>query len=104
MQPSAANGLRYPLVGGTRQRRFDGTNSKPRKLPKNAQTPISRVHAVLACVFRRTQSDRVFAISLPFLTSIIFAFTSKFFKIKLAVLDSELAKYRPSLSTEEIPK
>ncbi len=41
------NGLRYPLVGGTRQRRFDGTNSKPRKRLKNAQTPTSRVHAVL---------------------------------------------------------
>jgi len=43
----AANGLRYPLVGGTRQRHFAGTNSKPRKLPENAQTPTSRVHAVL---------------------------------------------------------
>ena len=28
---------RYPLVGGMRQRRFAGTNSKPRKLPENAQ-------------------------------------------------------------------
>jgi hypothetical protein len=43
-----ANGKRYPLVGGTRQCHFDGTNSKPRKLPENAQTPTSRVHAVLA--------------------------------------------------------
>jgi len=52
------NGLRYPLVGGTRQRRFDGTNFKPRKVPENAQTPIimtpayfagDRVHALLAC-------------------------------------------------------
>jgi hypothetical protein len=42
-----ANGLRYPLVGGTRQRRFDGTSFKPRKLPENAQTPTSRVHALL---------------------------------------------------------
>ncbi len=42
----AANGWRYPLVGGTRQRRFAGTRSKPRKLPENAQTPTSRVHAV----------------------------------------------------------
>ena len=39
--------LRYPLVGGTRQRYFDETNSKPRKLPENAPTPTSRVHAVL---------------------------------------------------------
>ena len=43
----APNGLRYPLVGGTRQRHFDGTNSKPRNLPENAQTPTSRVHALL---------------------------------------------------------
>ena len=41
------NGWRYPLVGGTRPRHFDGTHSKPRKLPENAQTPTSRVHAVL---------------------------------------------------------
>lgn len=41
------NGSRYPLVGGTRQRHFDGTNSKPRKPLENAQTPTSRVHAVL---------------------------------------------------------
>ena len=40
--------MRYPLVGGTRQRHFDGTNLKPRKLLENAQTPTSRVHAVLA--------------------------------------------------------
>jgi len=44
----APNGLRYPRVGGTRQRRFDGTNFKPYKLPENAQTPTCRVHAVLA--------------------------------------------------------
>jgi hypothetical protein len=57
------NGVRYPLVistgsirrGGTRQRNFDGTNSKPRKLLENAPTPTTmapvlvgdRVHAVL---------------------------------------------------------
>jgi len=44
-----ANGWRYPLVGGTRQRRFAGTNLKPHKVPENAPTPTSRVHAVLAC-------------------------------------------------------
>ena len=51
-----ANGSRYPLVGGTRERHFGGTNSKPRKVPENAQTPTTmapalfagdRVHAVL---------------------------------------------------------
>jgi len=41
------NGLRYPLVGGTRQRHFDGINLKPCKVLENAQTPASRVHAVL---------------------------------------------------------
>jgi hypothetical protein len=41
------NGLRYPLVGGTGEHHFNGINSKPRKLPENAQTPTSRVHAVL---------------------------------------------------------
>ena len=43
-----ANGWRYPLVGGTGQRYFDGTNFEPRKVLENAQTPTSRVHAVLA--------------------------------------------------------
>jgi hypothetical protein len=42
-----ANGSRYRLVGGTRERHFDGTNLKPRKPLENAQTPTSRVHAVL---------------------------------------------------------
>ena len=42
-----ANGWRYPLVGGTRQRHFTGTNLKLRKVPENAQTPTSRVHALL---------------------------------------------------------
>ncbi len=44
----APNGERYPRVGGTRERHFDGTISKPRNLPENAQTPTRRVHAVLA--------------------------------------------------------
>jgi len=42
-----ANGLRYPLVGGTRQRHFDGINFKSHKVLENAQTPTSQVHAVL---------------------------------------------------------
>jgi hypothetical protein len=41
------NGVRYPRVGGTRGRQFDGTNFKPRNLPENAATPTRRVHAVL---------------------------------------------------------
>ena len=49
--------LRYApsgvLVGGTRQRHFIGTSFKPRKGLENAQTPTSRVHAVLgAGLFR----------------------------------------------------
>ena len=46
-QLKRANGVRYPLVGGTRQCHFDGTHSKPHKLPENAATPTRRVHAVL---------------------------------------------------------
>jgi hypothetical protein len=42
-----ANGLRYPLVGGTRERHFAGTNSKSHKLLENAPSPTSRVHALL---------------------------------------------------------
>ncbi|HLO17296.1 MAG TPA: hypothetical protein VK206_20860 [Anaerolineales bacterium] len=42
-----ANGVRYPRVGGTRQRHFAGTNSKPHKRLENAATPTRRVHAVL---------------------------------------------------------
>jgi hypothetical protein len=49
----APNGWRYPLVGGTRQRRFDGISFKPRKLPENAQTPTSRVHALLGNLMER---------------------------------------------------
>ena len=48
------NGERYPLVGGTREHHFDGTSLKPRKLPENAQTPTSRVHAVLGCLSGRS--------------------------------------------------
>ncbi len=39
--------VRYPRVGGTRQRRFDGASLEPHKLPENAATPTRRVHAVL---------------------------------------------------------
>ncbi len=41
------NGERYLRVGGTRQRHFGGTDSKPHNLPENAVTPTRRVHAVL---------------------------------------------------------
>ena len=50
----APNGWRYPLVGGTRKRRFDGTNFEPRMLLENAATPTSRVHAVLGGDFGKT--------------------------------------------------
>jgi len=49
------NGWRYPLVGGTRQRHFAGTNLKLHNLLENAPTPTSRVHAVLACGFAFVQ-------------------------------------------------
>ena len=53
------NGERYPLVGETGQRYFDGINFKPRKLPENTQTLTTmaparfagdRVHAVLGAL------------------------------------------------------
>jgi hypothetical protein len=47
----APNGWRYRRLGGLRERHFDGTNSKLRKVLENAQTPRRRVHAVLAAVF-----------------------------------------------------
>ena len=57
-----ANGLRYLRVGGRRQRRFAGTNLKPRKRLENAASPTRRVHAVLAAVI--TIAVLVFMISL----------------------------------------
>ena len=42
-QELRANGWRYPLVGGTRQRHFVGTSFKPRKLLENAKTPTTTV-------------------------------------------------------------
>ena len=45
------NGLRYPLVGGTRQRRFDGTGFEPSVNPFWRRIPTSRVHALLAGAF-----------------------------------------------------
>ena len=61
------NGVRYPLVGGTRQRHFDGTNFKPYKLPENAPTPTRRVHAVLGCLNRITAiyQYRLYHFSMP---------------------------------------
>jgi hypothetical protein len=59
--PLPANGLRYPRVGGTRERRFAGTNLKPRKELENAATPTRRVHAVLGalteCQTRQLEQD-----------------------------------------------
>jgi len=49
----APNGWRYPLVGGTRSRRFDGTSSKPHKLPENAHAAEQQSHQSGArCVSR----------------------------------------------------
>jgi hypothetical protein len=45
------NGLRYPLVGGTGQRCFDGTNFKLRKLPENAQTPTSVLAGIVQDIY-----------------------------------------------------
>jgi hypothetical protein len=56
LSEEVANGERYPLVGGTRKRHFDGTNLKPQKLLENAQTPTSRVHALLGAFLRINRS------------------------------------------------
>jgi hypothetical protein len=40
------NGGRYPLVGGTRERRFAGTSFELHKLPQNAATPQSGARGV----------------------------------------------------------
>ncbi len=48
--------MRYPRVGGRRERRFAGTSFKPHKLPENAVTPTRRVHAVLGA-FVQSISD-----------------------------------------------
>jgi len=50
-----ANGWRYPLVGEMRQRHFDGTSFKPRKLLENAATPTTMAPALFA-------GDRVHAL------------------------------------------
>ena len=42
-----ANGERYPLVGGPRERHFNGINFEPRKRLENAQTPTTT--PALAC-------------------------------------------------------
>jgi hypothetical protein len=59
-----ANGLRYPLVGETRQRYFDGTNLKPQKLPENAhakrptiRTPMLVRGSGARCVGQILQDD-----------------------------------------------
>jgi hypothetical protein len=39
-----ANRLRYPLVGGTRGRHFDGTNFKPHKVLENAHAAKQQSH------------------------------------------------------------
>jgi hypothetical protein len=44
-------------MGGTRPRRFDGTNFKPHKTLENAPTPTSGVHALLG-VFCCARLDR----------------------------------------------
>ena len=55
------NGMRYLRVGGTRQRRFAGTDSQPHKLLENAATPTRRVHAVLGrlCAYQDASRKEV---------------------------------------------
>ena len=71
-----ANGLRYPLVGGRRERGFDGTNFELRKLPENAQTPTSRVHAVLGCLFANRVLSEGIRHTIPLLSISILCYFS----------------------------
>jgi len=48
---SPANGLRYLLAGGTRERHFDGTGWSQENCLKTRRIPASQVHAVLGGVF-----------------------------------------------------
>jgi hypothetical protein len=41
--------MALPAGGRDERTPFARTNLKPQKLPENAQTPTSRVHALLAC-------------------------------------------------------
>jgi hypothetical protein len=59
----AVHSLRYPLVGGTRQRHFAGTSFKPRKLPDNAQTPTT-----MAPVHFRGSGARIVRLRLTYLS------------------------------------
>ena len=47
------HGWRYPRVGGTRQRHFDGTNLKPRNLLENAHAAQQQSHKSGARCVRR---------------------------------------------------
>ena len=59
-----ANGWRYPLVGGRGLNSLYGKMLRRRKLPENAATPTSQVHAVLGGVEKGC--DFVFTFILAF--------------------------------------
>ena len=57
-------------MGGTGQRRFGGASLKPHKLPENAATPTSRVHALLGGVLEH-QTPRLKKDSIAKLTTLL---------------------------------
>ena len=77
-----ANGMRYLLAGGTRERHFDGTHFEPRKLLENAPTPTSvavapwrhRVHvidpALRGCVGRGLEDSIAAAVTPAVVTNV----------------------------------
>jgi len=56
-QLKRANGLRYLLAGGTRERHLSGTGLSQENCLKTRRIPASQVHAVLAGVFALRRSS-----------------------------------------------
>ena len=71
------NGSRYPLVGGARQCRIDGTSSKPRKLPENEHAAKRQSHHHDPCALPAgagVAGDRMHDVLARFLPFLAFVF------------------------------
>ena len=82
--------------GGTRQRHFDGTNSQPRKLPENAQTPTTMVSVLFRGSGARCVSP-LFAVDLILLTlrlpnlDELFTLANQFHQTRVLLADGALS-------------